>query len=330
MDNITVRIDSITVNDSNGGGTDPPPRVMGMAEMRAAFRAVVWVLAAASFLSFSTMAYAADGAGTACPDAGIPAGVFSDVGPENPHAGAVECAAAWDIADGVGGGRYAPAASLTRGQVAAFMVRTVVAAGGAVPPAGPAGIVDTGESVHRDAIDQLTAMGVVSVAADRRFRPGAAASRSEMVSLLVATYEYLAGQPLATGADRFDDDDTSPHQSLINSAAAAGLVQGTGPRTFEPDADVRRDQMASFLVRMLERLRRAYPKPAPAAPAPAVQAPPQDPAASPGGEPAPPGGEQLPPATDSAAPACPEGSVCIPETCPPLCATPVPVLPEAS
>lgn len=51
---------------------------------------------------------------------------------------------------------------------------------------------------------------------------------------------------------------TSVHRAAINQAAAAGLAAGDGGR-FSPGLSVRRDQMATFVARTLDRITRDRP-----------------------------------------------------------------------
>jgi hypothetical protein len=53
----------------------------------------------------------------------------------------------------------------------------------------------------------------------------------------------------ADPADAFDDDDGTTHEANINALAAAGIVEGFGDGTYREGDPVRRDQMASFLLR---------------------------------------------------------------------------------
>lgn len=52
----------------------------------------------------------------------------------------------------------------------------------------------------------------------------------------------------------FDDVAGDTHEVNINKAAGAGLTSGTSAGAVSPGAAVRRDQMASFLARTLNRL----------------------------------------------------------------------------
>ena len=56
--------------------------------------------------------------------------------------------------------------------------------------------------------------------------------------------------PSAT-KDYFGDDETSAHEDDINRMAEAGITTGCAPDLFCPKATVRRQEMASFLVRAL-------------------------------------------------------------------------------
>jgi hypothetical protein len=55
-------------------------------------------------------------------------GTFSDVPIGGPHAFNVDCIAWWGVAQGVDGTRFAPVRSVTRGQMASFLARTLDAA----------------------------------------------------------------------------------------------------------------------------------------------------------------------------------------------------------
>jgi hypothetical protein len=59
----------------------------------------------------------------------------------------------------------------------------------------------------------------------------------------------------ADPADQFDDDDGSVHEKSINQLAAAGVVQGTGMRTYAPRQTLTRGQMAALLNRALQAMR---------------------------------------------------------------------------
>ena len=77
--------------------------------------------------------------------------------------------------------------------------------------------------------------------------PDRAVTRGEMASFLVRTFHLADGYD----TDAFTDDDGTTHEQDINRLAFAGLTMGCTPTTFCPKAPVRRDEMASFLVRAI-------------------------------------------------------------------------------
>ena len=123
----------------------------------------------------------------------------------------------------------------------------------------PAAFTDRGAipAVHRVSVDCAVHHGIVQGFADGSYRPDLHVRRDQMASFVAGALE-AAGVALAEPTDdRFDDVPAdSPHAEAIHRLAAAGIVQG-GPGTLPEDSygpalTVRRDQMASFLVRAAE------------------------------------------------------------------------------
>jgi hypothetical protein len=178
---------------------------------------------------------------------------FSDVPLGGTHAPSIACAAAWSLVRGTGGGTlYAPDRMVTRAQMAGFMVRLLREAGVGLDASHDAFDDDAGNTFEAD-INALAAVGVVRGTAPRQYSPSATVSRAQMATFLVRAVELAAG-PLPAGRNAFSDDDGSPHEESIDKAAAAGLVRGMTGTTYSPDGTVTRAQMASFLVRALDRL----------------------------------------------------------------------------
>jgi hypothetical protein len=186
----------------------------------------------------------------ACPRPGVPDAGFTDVAQGSTHAAAVDCLAWWRVTQPAGG--YAPQDQVTRGQMASFLVRVVAATGQALPPGRDAFPDDTG-SPHAAAIDALAAAGVVAGFPDGTFRPQEPVNRAQMASFLVRAAERRTGR-LAASADFFTDDDGLVHEPAIDKAAGAGIAGGTAEGRYSPYPTVRRDQMASFVVRLLDLL----------------------------------------------------------------------------
>lgn len=187
----------------------------------------------------------------ACPQPGVPSAGFPDVSADSVHRLTVDCLAWWGVTRPVNG--YKPAGEVTRGQMASFLRRVVERTGGSLPAGGDAFSDDNGDT-HEAAINALAAAGLVSGFGDGTYKPLAPVSREQMATFLVRAAEYRLGHALPSPADYFTDDEVSAHQAAIDKAAGAGVTGGTAENRYSPDLTVRRDQMASFLVRLLDLL----------------------------------------------------------------------------
>lgn len=171
-----------------------------------------------------------------------PGGTFFD-DDGNIHEGAIEAIALAGITRGCAGpDLYCPDDTVTRAQMAAFLVRAFDL------PASPGDpFRDDDGSVFESDISALAAAGITRGCGSGRFCPGDPVSRAEMAAFLVRALGFPgeANSP-------FGDDDGSPFEPEIAALAAAGITRGCGPGRFCPDEAVRRDQMASFLARALD------------------------------------------------------------------------------
>lgn len=190
----------------------------------------------------------------ACPEGEVPEDGASDVPATSPHEAAIDCVTWWEVARGRTDGRYQPEASVSRAQMASFLARAVVAAGGQLPDDPPDAFADDDGLIHEHAIDQVAAVGIAGGVDADRFAPGEAVTRGQMATFLARSLAHVLGQPLPASQDWFHDDETSAHQANINRVAEAGIAAGTATGVYEPNRAVRRDQMASFLARTLALL----------------------------------------------------------------------------
>ena len=179
---------------------------------------------------------------------------FTDVTTANVHLGPIECLAAKDVALGFTDGRYGPGTTVTRLQMASFVARLLEAGGVTLPEPSDDHFDDDAGTEHERAVNQLVELDIIRMdtgEVDRTFYGKIDMKRDRMAAWMSRAYELIAGQPLAsTSTDYFRDDDRY-HHTDINRLAAAGIVQGTNPGTYDPRTSVRRDQMASYLVRTL-------------------------------------------------------------------------------
>lgn len=204
-----------------------------------------------SSTSFSAFAVGVTTA-LACP-ADTPEDGFGDVSTASVHEQAIDCAVWWSIARGTTTTTYSPERSVSRAQMASFVARMIEAGGTTLPADPPDRFTDDQGNAHELAINQLADVGVVSGVTSTSYRPTASVTRAQMATFLVRGYELVTNTSLPPGDDRFVDDDTSIHEGRINQAAAAGFATGVTPDSYRPDLPVRRDQMASFVTRVLQR-----------------------------------------------------------------------------
>ncbi len=140
---------------------------------------------------------------------------------------------------------YCPDASVTRGQMAAFLVRAL-----GLPASSTDFFTDDDSSVFEANINALAESGITRGCGGDNFCPNRSVTRGEMAAFL----DRALGLP-ATTPDWFDDDDNSIFEGAIDRLAASGITSGCNPPSntnFCPHSNVTRGQMASFLSRALD------------------------------------------------------------------------------
>ena len=218
-------------------------------------------------------------AATAAPDrcADAPQSDFADRDQaREPHRPSIDCVDHTNITSGreENGQRvYAPLEEVTRGQMATFIIQTLEAAGyseelpsGEATEEDPDEFEDIASTVHRERINQLARIGVANGVGDgTRYAPGRSITRQQMASFIVAAAEFaLIADYEADGSHFSDVGQRNVHFDNINACFEEALFSGTtAPRQgvensgrFSPAKNVLRDQMASFLTNLLDRIER--------------------------------------------------------------------------
>ncbi len=145
--------------------------------------------------------------------------------------------------------RFCPEDSVTRGQMAAFLVRAF----GFTDDGGGDLFVDDDASEFESEIDRLATAGITfgcNPPVNDRFCPEDSVTRGQMAAFLVRAFGFTDDG----GGDLFVDDDASEFESEIDRLATAGITFGCNPPVNDrycPDDPVTRAQMASFLVRAI-------------------------------------------------------------------------------
>lgn len=189
----------------------------------------------------------------ACPDpALLPPTPFEDLVSAT-HRETITCSGWYDLVRGTTHSTFEPLDLVRRDQMASFLARMLVTAGSPLPSKPPQPFSDVAASAHRDAIAQMAELGLVQGARDGIYEPSEPVKRGQMAAFLIRLAAQLGVEEVEAD-DAFTDDDGTAHEAEINQAAALGLAQGTTETSFSPGRPVRREQMASFLARMLELL----------------------------------------------------------------------------
>lgn len=165
------------------------------------------------------------------------------------HQGSIEAIASAGITLGCNpprNTRFCPNEPVTRGQMAAFLVRALH-----LPATDPAGFTDTVGSPFDADIDRIAGAGITvgcNPPTNDRYCPDRPVSRGQMSAFLARALEL----PAPTAADTFVDDDGTTFEADIERLRAAGITFGCNPPTndrFCPGQSVTRAQMATFLAR---------------------------------------------------------------------------------
>jgi hypothetical protein len=146
--------------------------------------------------------------------------------------------------------QYCPDDFVTRGQMAAFLVRAL---GYTDNGGGDLFIDDNGNTFEND-IDKLGTAGVTkgcNPPTNDRYCPGDFVTRGQMAAFLVRALGYTDNG----GGDLFIDDNGNTFENDIDKLGTAGVTKGCNPPTNDeycPNDFVTRGQMAAFLRRALD------------------------------------------------------------------------------
>ena len=186
--------------------------------------------------------------GDACP---VPSELpFLDVDPWTTHAGSVGCAFTLGLVRGVSSDPplFAPDRPVRRDAVATMIANLLDQGPRSLPPSGSSEFTDLGGNVHRTAIERLAVVGVTSGRTPTTYDPRGVVTREQLASLLIAAAEWAGDTEITASGSSFED--VSPtHAANVDAAVELGVLRGYGDGTFRGRASMRRDQMATVLVR---------------------------------------------------------------------------------
>jgi SpoIID/LytB domain protein len=193
-------------------------------------------------------------AGAGLCDQAVPSAAFTDV-TAGPHRADIDCIASLGITTGISPGVFGPTLAVTRWQMALFLTRTAARLGVALPDGSDRGFTDLG-GLSADAvtaINRLAQLGITTGTAPGVFDPLGKVTRWQMALFLMRLHGATGFEAPAGSQNAFADlGGLSPEAvRAVNQLAELGVTTGTGPNTFGPSAEVTREQMASFLARLI-------------------------------------------------------------------------------
>lgn len=161
------------------------------------------------------------------------------------HEANIEAISAAGITKGCGNGKFCPNDLVTRGELAAFLHRSLR---GKIPTGSHKAFSDISSSMFADDIIWLSATGITKGCENGRFCPNDPVSREQIAAFLRRALESSipTGKPT-----QFSDVSSSTFASDIAWLSATGITRGCGSEKFCPSEPVTREQLATFLTRAL-------------------------------------------------------------------------------
>jgi subtilisin family serine protease len=180
---------------------------------------------------------------------------FSDVPFEDIFRPYINTVLRHGITGGCGGGNYCPDDSVTRGQMAAFLLKGKYGAAHTPPPATGTVFADV-PAGHPFAawIEELSALGITGGCGGGNYCPEDAVTRAQMSAFLLKTKEGSGHAP-PPAAGIFDDVPLDHlFAAWIEELHARGITGGcnASPMLYCPSGENTREQMAVFLVKTFD------------------------------------------------------------------------------
>jgi hypothetical protein len=167
---------------------------------------------------------------------------YVDVPDDGTHAVNIDKIAAAGITAGYSDGTFRPDVSVTRAQMATFLVRAL-----GLTPIDGTRFGDTAGDVHERSINAVAEAGITLGDQQGNFQPAQPVTRAQMATFLVRALDLPSGAPAA-----FSDIAGNTHADNIQRLVHATITTGYSDGTFRPNVAVSRAQMATFLSRALD------------------------------------------------------------------------------
>jgi len=176
---------------------------------------------------------------------------FPDVPTTHPFYAFIENLFHSGATGGCGLGNYCPGGTVTRAQMAVFLLKGKLGSSHMPPPATGTVFADVPVgSFAADWIEELAALGITGGCGGGNYCPGNPVTRAQMAVFLLKS-EHGAAYVPPNCAGIFDDVPCpSQFANWVEQLAAEGITAGCGGNNFCPDDPNIRGQMAVFLVKI--------------------------------------------------------------------------------
>jgi S-layer homology domain len=175
---------------------------------------------------------------------------FADVSQAHIFHAFVETLVRHSVTAGCGSGNYCPAASVTRAQMAVFLLRAKHGPAYAPPPATGTVFDDVAAGSFAAAwIEALAAEGITGGCGNGDYCPATQVRRDQMAVFLLKSEHGSSYVPPACGGAFLDVACPSPFADWIEQLAAEQITGGCGGGNYCPGNPNTRGQMAVFLTK---------------------------------------------------------------------------------
>ena len=168
----------------------------------------------------------------------------------NVHEKNIEIIAELGITVGCGENLYCPSRPVTRGEMATFLIRALGEAPDDAPTESRFSDVPTG-SWYLKFVERFAELGIVSADPDGNCRPNDPLTRLEMAVWMARAFDFIEE---VTPQGVFTDVPADVwYAGAVEGLLAVDVTKGCSadPLAYCPHDPVRRDQMASFIIRAL-------------------------------------------------------------------------------
>ena len=185
-----------------------------------------------------------------------PDAAFNDVSSSSVHKGDIDCVAALDVIQGLTGTSFGPLNQVPRSDMALFLVRAAQWMGVDLPVPVDHGFTDIDglSQEKKDAINQLAILGITIGTGPGTYSPDRTIDRWQMAIFLVRLHVVVGFDPSGSSSI-FTDMGSHPTETVVAvyRIFAMGVTEGCAvdPARYCPDRQVTREQMASFLARLI-------------------------------------------------------------------------------